>query len=334
MLLILYLLLLFFYFLYIGIVAGDFFCPNLNTISQFLNISENISGITILAFGNGAPDLFSSFLLFESGDPQLALSLLFGASSVITSVVVGLIGILYQFQVTRRPFLRDIAFYIGAVSMIIGCLWDNVITLTESILFIVYYVVYVLTVAIGRIIYQNTKKKRIRGFRRLNELEALNEENKLIEISDPYSSAVGESIILQDKMKPFSNFKRYSRRGSWDGTEDANITHANFYPSNTDLVDIIPHSPVHDSPVSHIISQIESSADDHSSTVVPRRFSINSAKSAKDVDDVEEPLLSPSIPNETNFTLFLDFLKSIFPLVSQFKKNTVLTNIIGILSAP
>jgi sodium/potassium/calcium exchanger 6 len=44
----------------IGIAASDFFCINLNTIARMLGMSESLAGVTLLAFGNGSPDVFST----------------------------------------------------------------------------------------------------------------------------------------------------------------------------------------------------------------------------------------------------------------------------------
>ena len=46
------LLLLVYLFIFIGTAAGDFFCPNLNTMATLLGLSENMTGVTFLALGN------------------------------------------------------------------------------------------------------------------------------------------------------------------------------------------------------------------------------------------------------------------------------------------
>ncbi|XP_030890683.1 mitochondrial sodium/calcium exchanger protein [Leptonychotes weddellii] len=63
-------------FLILGVTAAKFFCPNLSAISTMLKLSHNVAGVTFLAFGNGAPDIFSTLVAFS--DPRTA-SLAFGA---------------------------------------------------------------------------------------------------------------------------------------------------------------------------------------------------------------------------------------------------------------
>ncbi|XP_037951901.1 putative cation exchanger C3A12.06c isoform X3 [Teleopsis dalmanni] len=47
--------------------ADNFFCPSLQSLSNLLGLNENVAGVTLLAFGNAAPDAFTSFasLIFE-----------------------------------------------------------------------------------------------------------------------------------------------------------------------------------------------------------------------------------------------------------------------------
>lgn len=47
-------------FYLLSMASEDFFCPVLSDISLHLNLSPEIAGITILAFGNGSADVFST----------------------------------------------------------------------------------------------------------------------------------------------------------------------------------------------------------------------------------------------------------------------------------
>ncbi|MBN3311802.1 NCLX protein, partial [Atractosteus spatula] len=55
---------LLFLFMALGITASKFFCPNLSAISTSLRLTHNVAGVTFLAFGNGAPDVFSAVAAF------------------------------------------------------------------------------------------------------------------------------------------------------------------------------------------------------------------------------------------------------------------------------
>uniref|UniRef100_A0A671ETK2 Solute carrier family 8 member B1 n=1 Tax=Rhinolophus ferrumequinum TaxID=59479 RepID=A0A671ETK2_RHIFE len=91
-------------FLILGVTAGKFFCPNLSAISTVLKLSHNVAGVTFLAFGNGAPDIFSALVAFS--DPHtasLALGALFGYLGLYVFYVftVVLCTWIYQWQRSR-----------------------------------------------------------------------------------------------------------------------------------------------------------------------------------------------------------------------------------------
>ncbi|KAG7280893.1 hypothetical protein CRUP_009179 [Coryphaenoides rupestris] len=107
---------LLFLFLVLGLTASKFFCPNLSAISTTLRLTHNVAGVTFLAFGNGAPDVFSAMAAFSHPHTAgLAIGALFGAGIFVTTVVAGSVSLVKPFAVASRPFLRDIIFYMAAV---------------------------------------------------------------------------------------------------------------------------------------------------------------------------------------------------------------------------
>lgn len=150
-----YALWLLYLFLILGVTAGKFFCPNLSAISTMLKLSHNVAGVTFLAFGNGAPDIFSALVAFS--DPHtasLAFGALFGAGVLVTTVVAGGIAILRPFTAASRPFLRDIIFYMVAVFLIFTALYLGRVTLAWALGYLGLYVFYVFTVVLCTWIYQ------------------------------------------------------------------------------------------------------------------------------------------------------------------------------------
>ncbi|XP_039937207.1 mitochondrial sodium/calcium exchanger protein isoform X2 [Hirundo rustica] len=75
----LYALWLLYLFIILGVTAEKFFCPNLSAISTTLKLSHNVAGVTFLAFGNGAPDVFSAVVAFSNPRTAgLAIGAVFG----------------------------------------------------------------------------------------------------------------------------------------------------------------------------------------------------------------------------------------------------------------
>ncbi|KAI6659117.1 Sodium/potassium/calcium exchanger 6, mitochondrial [Oopsacas minuta] len=140
-------------FISLGAAAEEFFCPNLNTIANTLRLSQNVAGVTFLAFGNGAPDIFSVISAVRAsrdGEAGLAMGELFGAGMFITTVIVGAISMIKPCELPKRPFLRDSIIYLFSVYCTFVLLWFNFIDIYQSAAFILVYVVYVIIVVAGR----------------------------------------------------------------------------------------------------------------------------------------------------------------------------------------
>jgi sodium/potassium/calcium exchanger 6 len=158
----------------LGISASDFFTPNLATLAQLLGLDENVAGVTFLAFGNGSPDVFSTFSAMRAGSGGLAIGELIGAASFIVSCVVGSMCIIKPFHVHPRPFLRDVGFFTVAVSLMLYILWDGMIRPWEALLLIGLYVVYVVVVVVGS--WWERRMERRRAFDAIVRSEYQDEE--------------------------------------------------------------------------------------------------------------------------------------------------------------
>jgi sodium/potassium/calcium exchanger 6 len=133
----------------IGICASDFFCPNLATIASTLGLNENVAGVTFLAFGNGSPDLFSTFSAMRAGSGSLAIGELLGAASFIVSVVAGSMPLVRPFRVNPGSFVRDVGFFTLSVACILVILIDGEIHAWEALAMVGLYLVYVCVVVGG-----------------------------------------------------------------------------------------------------------------------------------------------------------------------------------------
>lgn len=144
----------------IGIAASDFLCINLSTIATLLGMSESLTGVTFLAFGNGSPDVFSTFAAMSRNSGSLAVGELIGAASFITAVVSGAMAITKPFKVARKSFVRDVVFFAVAASFSLVFLADGSLRLWECIAMIAFYVFYVVFVVAWH--WYLTRSRRIK----------------------------------------------------------------------------------------------------------------------------------------------------------------------------
>ncbi|KAE8208538.1 hypothetical protein CF327_g7075 [Tilletia walkeri] len=152
---------LLFLFSAVGLVASDFFSPNLSTLASRLHLSESTAGVSLLAFGNGSPDVFSTFAAMRSGSGSLAIGELIGAASFITAVVAAAMMLIQPFKVKPYPFLRDVGFFTVAIALALFVLLDGTLHLTESVALVMLYVMYAAIVIVGSWWQERRRQQKI-----------------------------------------------------------------------------------------------------------------------------------------------------------------------------
>ncbi|KAH9397488.1 Mitochondrial sodium/calcium exchanger protein [Tyrophagus putrescentiae] len=140
----LFIVMLAFLFLAIGTTADDF-C---RTTSPASPSSPS---------GNGAPDIFSSIIGIGNADPSMVIGQLYGGGIFVTTIVVGSILMRERFTIMHRPLLRDITFYLLTTSLVWATFLSERISLVNSCLFILIYLVYVVVVVASGVIYRRQR---------------------------------------------------------------------------------------------------------------------------------------------------------------------------------
>ncbi|XP_064620594.1 mitochondrial sodium/calcium exchanger protein-like [Lineus longissimus] len=138
----------------LGSIVETFFFPCVRALKTILRLSDNIAGVTLLAFGNGAVDVISSIAAassFTAGETGLSVGALLGGSMFITTVCAGIVSVLTPFTSMRVPLVRDVLFLLGAIALTFYIKFDGKVTLPESIGYVGYYLGYIVVVIISRI---------------------------------------------------------------------------------------------------------------------------------------------------------------------------------------
>ncbi|EKX40666.1 hypothetical protein GUITHDRAFT_164587 [Guillardia theta CCMP2712] len=137
--------------IWLGLAADAFLCPCLTYISRFCNLSENVAGVTFLAFGNGAPDIFTEIAaaIASPHGAEMALGEVMGSSLIVAGVVFGIIAIVVPFQLPPREFVRDVLFFLLALFFLFVILLDSYISMLEAGGFMLLYIFYLYIVVFG-----------------------------------------------------------------------------------------------------------------------------------------------------------------------------------------
>ncbi|KAG7897436.1 hypothetical protein KL905_005148 [Ogataea polymorpha] len=131
-------------FFVLGFLASNFLTPNLTFLARLLNLGEKLSGLTLLAFANGAPDILSTWTAMNSDSTALAIGELLGSANFALTVVVGTMAIVRPFAVDYTSFVRDVTLFLTLVVLSLLFLVDGKIRLSESIAMCLLYATYIL----------------------------------------------------------------------------------------------------------------------------------------------------------------------------------------------
>jgi len=107
---------------------------------------EDVAGVTLLALGNGMPDVMTATSSINKADDfALTMGEMLGAANWILSLVFGICLLLKAGPTKVEPyaFIRDSVAYTVVVIFMVALTWDGVIDLFESVLFFVLYFIYV-----------------------------------------------------------------------------------------------------------------------------------------------------------------------------------------------
>ncbi|XP_019895446.1 mitochondrial sodium/calcium exchanger protein [Musca domestica] len=136
-------------FVILGTTADKFFCPALEVMSKIMGMSEHLAGVTLLAFGNGSPDLFTNLASAKESSSTLFSNML-GSSIYVTAFIGGVICLIRSFRVDGSNILRDTSFFIFGILSIDFIMKDGYVTTWESVCLILIYVVYLITILVDQ----------------------------------------------------------------------------------------------------------------------------------------------------------------------------------------
>ncbi|KAJ2747270.1 hypothetical protein GGI20_000695 [Coemansia sp. BCRC 34301] len=136
-------------FVWLGVSASEYFSPNISFLAQLMRLPESLAGVTLLALGNGAPDLFSTFSAVRAGSGALALGQLIGSASFIVSVVVGATTLVVPvYRVSQLSYLRELFFFAATIGMVAVIVLSERLSRGLAMCMVGLYGAYVVTVMV------------------------------------------------------------------------------------------------------------------------------------------------------------------------------------------
>jgi K+-dependent Na+/Ca+ exchanger-like protein len=136
-------------FVAIAIVCDEFFVPALEEIASdnYLNLSMDVAGATLMAAGGSAPELFTSLIgTFQRS--EIGFGTIVGSAVFNVLFVIGMCAIFSNdvLELTWWPLFRDCTYYaltLGVLALFCGVSSPNEIEVWEALVLFALYIGYV-----------------------------------------------------------------------------------------------------------------------------------------------------------------------------------------------
>ena len=133
-------MLLNFALIFIGIAllvwSADRFTDGASALARNFGVSPLIVGLTIVAIGSSAPEIFVSVTASLADSPGLAIGNAIGSNIANIALVLGVTAIISPLQVNSNVIRREFPILI-VISMLAGvALWDNYLSFVDGILLV------------------------------------------------------------------------------------------------------------------------------------------------------------------------------------------------------
>lgn len=196
-------------FYLLAVICDRYFVYSLDQIAEKLKMNSDMAGATLMAIGSSAPELFISFIaLFHPGNESIGAGTIVGSAIFNILVIIGAAAMVKKAFIAWQPIVRDTIFYSLSIILLVVSFWDGKITLLEASLFIILYIIYVISVL---------KWEKIMPYKDKNEIpinnlkETPREERKTSYTRSLFSQPfklinIIIDLIFPNKKKYWSNF--------------------------------------------------------------------------------------------------------------------------------
>jgi len=94
--------------------GADLLTEGASALARRMNVPEIIIGLTIVAAGTSAPELFVSLMSAIKGTPDLAVGNVVGSNTMNAMLIVGCAAMVAPMTISRSTVKKDIPFSVGA----------------------------------------------------------------------------------------------------------------------------------------------------------------------------------------------------------------------------
>jgi cation:H+ antiporter len=114
--------------------GADRLTEGASSLARRMNVPEMIIGLTIVAAGTSAPELFVSLVSALKGTPDMAVGNVVGSNTMNSMLIVGCAAAVAPMVISRSTVRKDIPFAIGATLLMMALTYDGTLSWVDGII--------------------------------------------------------------------------------------------------------------------------------------------------------------------------------------------------------
>ena len=122
--------------------GADRLTEGASALARRMSVPEIVIGLTIVAAGTSAPELFVSMVSALKGTPDLAVGNVVGSNTMNCMLIVGTAAMVAPMTISRSTVRKDIPFSVGASALLILLGLDAFLGRIDGILLLVAFAVF------------------------------------------------------------------------------------------------------------------------------------------------------------------------------------------------
>ena len=139
--------------------GADRLTEGASALARRMNVPEIIIGLTIVAAGTSAPELFVSLMSALKGTPDLAVGNVVGSNTMNCMLIVGCAAMVAPMTISRSTVKKDIPFSVGASVLLMLLALNSFLGRLDGIILLVGFAAFMAY----SIIEVRGKKEEVRG---------------------------------------------------------------------------------------------------------------------------------------------------------------------------
>ena len=122
--------------------GADWLTKGASALARRMNIPEMVIGLTIVAAGTSAPELFVSLVSALKGTPDMAVGNVVGSNTMNCMLIVGVAAMVAPMVISRSTVKKDIPFAVGASVLLLLLTFDGFLSITDGILLLLGFAAF------------------------------------------------------------------------------------------------------------------------------------------------------------------------------------------------